>query len=280
MARRGRPRRESFDSHLGDYLDKEMESVVGRIMGTSSIRRDAAESMQREASAKRTIWASRIRMLRKTDWARKIDSHEKLSDDHLLKRFFYDSELSTEDRCRIARIMGLQQKTSDALSKTAWREEQSGKLDEDGEQLLRARARVEQECRALSKRSVTPFVPTGDDLARFRALKPNDPATWPTLLELKMATAMSEKTLRKFIGGFPPELVKSEIVRGNLRRLGKGGALLNRYGPRVVLAVVEEFLKRLPNYPIEQAERNLLRKIAMTIKRALTFKLSRWCSST
>jgi hypothetical protein len=176
--------------------------------------------------------------------------------------------------------MGLQQKTIDALSKTAWREEQSGKLDEDGVQLLRARDRVEQECRALSKRSVTPFAPAGDDLARLRKSRPNDPTTWPTLLELKMATAMSEKTLRKFIGGLPPKLVKSEIVRGNLRRLGKGGALLNRYGPRLVLAVVEEFLKRLPNDPIGQAERNRLRKIAMTIKRALTFKLSRWCSST
>ena len=257
-----------------------MESMVGLKLGTSGIRRDAADSMKREASAKRAIWASRIQMLKKTDWARKIDPGEKMSDCQLLERFFYDSELSTEDRCRIARTTGLPQKTIDALSETAWREEQSEKLDGDDEQFLRERARVEHECRALSKRSVTPFVPSRDYLARLRKSRPDDPTTWPTLLDLKMATAMSENAIRKFIGGLAPELIKSEIVRGNLRRLGKGGALLKRYGPRLVLTVVDEFLKRLPNYSVEEVQRNRLRNIAMTIKRALTSKLRASYSST
>jgi hypothetical protein len=159
-----------------------------------------------------------------------------------------------------------------ALSDTAWRNQTDDPShDEQDDALLKKHVRIERQCQSLMNRSVTPYVPDVDELIRLRKIAIDDPRTWPTLRELKLATAFSEKELRKIIANSRPQT--SEIITSV--RSHKRGALPKRYHPRLVLIVLEEFLRRLRDFQISSAEQQTFRGITMTVKRALTFKLSR-----
>ena len=97
--------------------------------------------------------------------------------------------------------------------------------------------------------------------------------TWPTLRELKLATAIPERTLKKIVLSLRPK--KGEIVKEPLRhKFSRRGAVPLRYGPRLVVGVLNEFLNRLPEFPIDEGERKRLRKIAFLVKRAFVAKLA------
>jgi hypothetical protein len=102
--------------------------------------------------------------------------------------------------------------------------------------------------------------------------------TWPTLRELKLATAIPERTLKKIIKSLRPR--KSEIIKLPLRKFSRHGAVPVRYGPRLVAGVLNEFVNRLPEFPIDNEERKRLRKTAMRVKRAFAARLSRSRSNT
>jgi hypothetical protein len=97
--------------------------------------------------------------------------------------------------------------------------------------------------------------------------------TWPTLRELKLATAIPERTLRKIIKRLQPK--KGEIIKESLRhKFSRRGAMPLRYAPRLVIGVLNEFLNRLPEFPIDDAERKRLRKTALLVKRAFAARLN------
>jgi hypothetical protein len=274
MARRGRPRVDrALEKACKDDSEhsKQIESIISRKLGTTPIRREADESLKREGSCQ-AVWESRIRCLRSTQWARAFDFAQTISDHELLERFFDDPALSTEERCHVARQTGLPKKAIQTLRATAWRDSVAATVrDDETERFLEDHARTERECAALLKRSVTPYVPSHDELIRLRKVRPSDSRTWPTLTDLKLATAISEKEIRRIIANSRPQTL--EIAAPIRRR--KQGALPKRFHPRLVLVVLEEFVKQLRDFPIKSAERTRFRQIGMTVKRALSSKLAR-----
>jgi hypothetical protein len=105
--------------------------------------------------------------------------------------------------------------------------------------------------------------------------------TWPTLRELKMATAIPERTLQKIIKNLRPQ--KNEMTKEprivplvfdpSRRKFSRHGAVPWRYGPRLVIGVLNEFENRLQEFPINDAERKGLRKTALLVKRAFAARL-------
>jgi hypothetical protein len=106
---------------------------------------------------------------------------------------------------------------------------------------------------------------------------------WPTLRELKLATAIPERALEKIVRRLQPK--KAEMTKEpqivplafdmSRRKLTRRGAVPLRYGPRLVVGVLNEFLKRLPGVSIADEEQKELRKVAIRVKRAFVSRLSR-----
>src|SRR5262249_50813435 len=156
-------------------------------------------SMKSEGS-KQAIWEARLRLLRNTKWARSIDPDGRLKDLDLFERFRVDPSLSREERCEIARQMSWPEPVVQTLRETAWRNQPHNlDHDEEDDRLLAETIRIERHCRSLANRFVTPYVPDANQLIRFRKIRLDDPRTWPTLQDLKLATAFSEKKLRTII---------------------------------------------------------------------------------
>jgi hypothetical protein len=148
-----------------------------------------------------------------------------------------------------------------------------GTLAEQDDKITKDFAWLDLQDKARTDRFVTANEPDAGWLSAPRRLIPNDPTTWPTLRELKLATAIPERIIKKIVASSAPK--KAEIVRKPLRHLfSKRGAPPKRYGPRLVLSVLNEFLKRLPSYSMGDAEREHARKAAMTTKRSLAAKLA------
>jgi hypothetical protein len=96
--------------------------------------------------------------------------------------------------------------------------------------------------------------------------------TWPTLRELKLATALDERTLKNIISDLRPK--NGEVVKEPLRhKFSRRGAVPLRYGPRLVIGVLNEFERRLPEFPVSDEERKLIRKTALLVKRAFAARL-------
>ena len=148
-------------------------------------------------------------------------------------------------------------------------------------------AEMRRHSRALRERFVTARNPDPTALRHLRLVKPRDPTTWPTLRELKIATALSERTIKSILANLRPKPSNGEIKKLPLRHAfttrgygNKRGGLPNRYHPRLVLAVINVFVRDLADYPIGDEERKRFREVAMTAKRTLTQKLATSASST
>ena len=99
--------------------------------------------------------------------------------------------------------------------------------------------------------------------------------SWPTLRELKLATAIPERELKKIVRDLRPK--KGEIIKESLRhKFSRRGAVPMRYGPRLVIGVLDQFVNRLPEFSISDQERKQLRKTALLVKRAF---VARWNAS-
>jgi hypothetical protein len=179
-----------------------------------------------------------------------------------------------------------------------WRTEaQIGEVEDrryqrENERLAKVHADDARWGMAVTSKWYTPEVPDACGLLRlaweWRSKKPTREKsgwkhqrfirrTWPTLRELKLATAIPEKTLRKIIRNLRPK--KTEMTRAS-RHGSKRGAVPLRFGPRLVVGVLDEFVNRLPEFPIDNEEKKRLRKIATQVKRAFVARLGPSRSST
>jgi hypothetical protein len=96
--------------------------------------------------------------------------------------------------------------------------------------------------------------------------------TLPTLRELKLATAIPEREMRRIMSDLRPK--QGEIIKQPLRhKFSRCGAVPLRYGPRLVIGVLNELLNRLQQFSIEDEERESLRKTTLTVKRAFAARL-------
>jgi hypothetical protein len=150
-----------------------------------------------------------------------------------------------------------------------WRDQiDDGSHERTNERIANETAGMERFSKAIRNRFATADVPYLGTLSRLRRVTPNDTTSWPTLRELKLATAIPERTLKKIIMGLRPK--KREIVKLPLRhKFSRHGALPLRYGPRLIVGVLNEFVSRLPEFPIKDTEQKQLRKTALLVKRAL-----------
>jgi hypothetical protein len=166
-----------------------------------------------------------------------------------------------------------------------WRKEadEGKQADDIEERFAKERAEDARWRMAHATKFYTPDAPDGVLLCvlawEYRKRRRIIRRVWPTLRELKLATAIPERTLKKIIKRLRPK--KGEIIKLPLRhKFSRRGALPLRYGPRLVIGVLNEFLNRLPEFPIDDAEQKRLRKTALLVKRAFAARLNASCRST
>jgi hypothetical protein len=141
---------------------------------------------------------------------------------------------------------------------------------------------------AHSTKFYTPGAPDGQLLCilawEYRKRQRVIRRTWPTLRELNLATAIPERTLKKIIKNLRPQ--KDEMTKEprivpltfdhSRRKSSRRGATPLRYGPRLIVGVLDEFMDRLLEFPIDDREQKRLRRTALLVKRAFA---ARWgCS--
>jgi hypothetical protein len=134
------------------------------------------------------------------------------------------------------------------------------------ERIAKERAWMKRHDEARVNRYVTAGEPDAGMLHDLRKrIIPTDRTTWPTLRELNLATAIPERTINRIIANLRP--TQAEIVTIPLRhKFRKCGAMPQRYCPRLVVGVLNEFVNPPPEFPIDNEERKRLRKIATRIK--------------
>jgi len=112
------------------------------------------------------------------------------------------------------------------------------------ERYIQELAETQRASRARANRHILPERPDPSWLIFLTTrIKPNERVTWATFKELKFATGLSERTIRYTINKSRPK--KSELVAKTPRR----------FAPRLVLRVIDEFLKRLPQLEIGEQQR-------------------------
>jgi hypothetical protein len=109
---------------------------------------------------------------------------------------------------------------------------------------------------------------------RYRVIR----TTLPTLQELNLATAIPERVIKKIIKRLRPK--KGEIIKAVRNKFSKLGAIPLRYAPPLVIGVLNEFVTRLLEFPIDDEERKRLRRTALLVKQAFAARLGRSRRST
>jgi hypothetical protein len=268
MTRRGRPRGNLEPTETRQLAERNRAwavSEVRRILDDQKSR--SKRAFQYAIYAARTLYTlesgtpgqklrceGRIRKLRNTKWGYAIDPYKRMRAPEFLEVFIERCEPGWQWRAQIDNRPGANADARFAKGKE-W---------------------LARNSKARRSRFITPDDPDTGRLTYLRLIKPNDPTTWPTLRELKIATAIPERTIQKVVASVRSK--EAEIVRIPLRHKFAGirrGAFPKRYGPRLVLAVLETFVDSLRTGAVG----NESRKTAMIVKRALTSKLSRSRSS-
>jgi hypothetical protein len=147
------------------------------------------------------------------------------------------------------------------------------------EQIAKEQAQMARHHEAWRKRYVTPDQPDIGMLYELRLTIPIDPASWPTLRELKMATAIPERLLEAIIADLRPRT--GEIVRvARRRKFSERGAWPKRFAPRIVVGVLKEFAERLRTRPItDYEEPKRIHELTRQVIRSLSAKIAR-CGRT
>lgn len=157
-----------------------------------------------------------------------------------------------------------------------WRKDidKNGELGAQNDQIAAENAVIYRADRAKKERYVTPDNPDLDSLHALKRVMVNDPTTWPTLRDLKLATALPERRLEKIVAALSPN--KNEIVRIALRqRFRKGGAFPKRFAPRLVYGVLQEFLNVLSSDSSRNnAKREPAKQAALAVKRSLAARMA------
>jgi len=288
LRRPGRPRVNLEEKMRAEMSasDKRLEAIIGeklRSSESSPWRMACGAAWLRLILEKGTAFEKAcceplIKKLRETEWGRACDPRNKLSDCKFLESFIE------------AHAPGFD-----------WREDarqgeiEAQKYKQENERIAKEQAEDERWRLARSTKFHTPDVPDALLLCALawesHSKKPSKEEfeglgwsawkhwlitrkTWPTLRELKLATAIPERQLEKIIWDLQPN--KGEIVEEALRHKFSGrGAVPLRYGPRLVIGVLNELLNRLQEFSIEDKEREELREIALSVKRAFAARFGR-----
>jgi hypothetical protein len=246
---------------LAEKLKSSAQSGFGMAFEAACVLR----TLERGSEYQKACCEPLIQKLRKTTWANAIDLHVRLPDTEFLERFIEAHA---------------PRKEADGGAVENPNEDRRN-YEQDNERIANLRAETERFSKAIRNRFITAAAPDSGMLLCLRQIRPNDPTTWPTLRELKVATAIPERTIKRIVANLRPKPRQAEIVTIPLRHMfSKRGALPLRYGPRLVVAVLKEFVNRLPKFPIDNEEQKRLRKIATCVKRALTVGAGRSRSST
>ena len=130
--------------------------------------------------------------------------------------------------------------------------------------------------------SMTPAEPDPGVLNDLRVrVIPSDSATWATLLELALATGIRQRVVRGIIENLRPAPTQAEIVTTPFRhKFRSRGAVPKRYGPRLVIGVLNDFVNRLPQFPLTNEDQKRLRKIALRAQKVIASRFSCSRSST
>jgi hypothetical protein len=163
-----------------------------------------------------------------------------------------------------------------------WREQiDDGFHERRNERIATLLAESDRFSKAVRSRFISADAPDLGMLLRLREIIPNDPTTWPTLRELKLATAIPERTIKRSVANLRPKPRKAEIIKVPLRHtFNKQGAMPLRYGPRLVVGVLNDFMNRLPEFRVDDKAQKRLGKAVGQAKRALIARMNRSRSST
>jgi hypothetical protein len=142
--------------------------------------------------------------------------------------------------------------------------------------IAQEQAEIARHDEAWRNRFVAPDQPDVGMLNELRRIMPTDPASWPTLRELKMATAIGERSLEQMIAALQP--AKVEIVRvARRRRFAERGAWPKRFAPRIVVGLLKEFRRLLSLAPdISEETRKRMLDLTAGMIRSLAAKSSRY----
>jgi len=248
----------SKPSKLAFNADVEMIRLIKRCRAELHVIRDGTPHQKVQCS-------EHISELRKTEQGRLIDPYRKLEDVDFLARVIKDCEDSVPPGFK--RDFSLWPRGPVKVSTLDEKRARDARISKESAWLARhEKARI--------NRFVTPDDPDAGVLVDLRKrIIASDPSTWATLRECKLATGFPERTIKKMVADFSPR--KSEIVTiGRRHKFIRRGACPKRYGPRLVIGILGKFVNHLSQFPIDDVERKRLRKIAMTLKRSLTFKIS------
>jgi hypothetical protein len=267
MTRRGRPRQSelakirAIKSDGRAWLRNEIRRSNGNQQDRFKYAFDAAcvlhtLEQKKLSPAKKAVSQDRTLRLRQTSHGAAVDRYGKLPDPEFLEAFI---KRSAPD--------------------WPWREYQVDSAQLDEKRKLEDRSDLEKAAsdrfvKAIRNRFVTPETPGLDMLRQLRGARPDNLNTWPTARILKLAMAIPERTIKKIVAKLQPKPKQTEIVTIPLRNVfSRRGAVPKRYHPRLVLAVVNDFISRLPDSSIGDKERKQFHKTAMTVKRALMLRL-------
>ena len=137
---------------------------------------------------------------------------------------------------------------------------------------------------AKATRSYVLAKPDGLRLEKLRQIKKNNIATWPDISILRLAFGVTENVVRAEIKRLQLGVTetsnsvrkRSVSLKANPGFKNPGGKPPKRYGPKVVLALIDCFCSTwLPrNQNLSFEERTTLQKSVMKVKRALSRKIS------
>lgn len=290
MNKRGRPRRvlNALDTSRDELItalatlsktrNQPSEPAVNPNVDEEIIRlirssRDTLRELRNGTPYQQVVCVEHISLLRKTELGASIDPDGKLEDADFLSCFIKGLEDSVPPGYK--RDFELWPHAPVRVSTYHEKRARDVRIAQDLAQLRRQeKARVNP--------SLTPAEPDPGVLNDLRLrIIPSDSATWATLLELALATGIRQRVIRGIIANLRPAPSQAEIVTTPFRhKFRSRGAVPKRYGPRLVIGVLNEFLNRLPKFPIDNEGQKRLRKITMRTQMAIASRFNRSRSST
>jgi hypothetical protein len=251
-------------------VNPNVDEEIIRLINSS---RDTLHELRNGTPYQQVVCEEHISLLRKTELGRSIDPDGKLEDADFLSCFITGLEDSVPPGYK--RDFELWPRAPVRVSTYREKWARDAQIAQDLAQLRR------QE-KARANPSMTPAEPDPGVLNDLRLrIIPSHSATWATLLELALATGIRQRVIRGIIANLRPAPSQAEIVTTPFRhKFRSRGAVPKRYGPRLVLAVLNEFVNRLPQFPIAYEDQKRLRKIAMRTRMVIASRFSRSRSST
>ena len=198
-----------------------------------------------------------VSSLRRTKWGMQVDPTQSLRPNHFAERFL--------------------QKFAPNWPWESQRDD--GAHERTNEKLAQEHADMDRFANALRLRHATPHKAAAWLLDELRQIKGHDVATWPTLRHLKLATAMSERTIAQVVSQLKPNPGEVRVVSWR-PVYQKRGHPPKRFAPRLVIGVIDFYMNDLENAPLDTQQKNALLASAARLKKSLAQKIRLSVSGT